>query len=49
MYLTKEEEKMLSGEYGLAIQKAMQLLVAIGDIFEAEYLINIESAQISGL
>jgi predicted aconitase len=49
MYLTKEEEKMLSGEYGLAIQKAMQLLVAIGDIFEAEYLIDIESAQISGV
>jgi predicted aconitase len=49
MYLTKEEEKMLDGEYGLAIQKAIQILVAIGDIFEAEYLINIESAQISGV
>lgn len=48
MYLTKEEEKMLSGEYGPALKKAMELLVGLGDVFGAEKMITIESAQISG-
>lgn len=49
MYLTKEEEKMLSGEEGAAVQKAMQLLVAIGDVLGAERMVPIESAQIAGV
>ncbi|MCS7097401.1 MAG: aconitase X catalytic domain-containing protein [Candidatus Methanomethyliaceae archaeon] len=48
MYLTKEEEKMLSGEYGPALRKAMELLVGLGDVFGAEKMIAIESTQISG-
>lgn len=49
MYLTREEEGMLSGEHGQATAKAMQLLVALGDVLGAERLTPIESAQIAGV
>jgi hypothetical protein len=48
MYLTKEEEKMLSGEYGPGIQKSMEILTAIGEINKATKMIKIESSHISG-
>jgi len=49
LQLTREEERMLSGEDGAAIAKAMQLLVALGDVLGAERLIPIGSAQIAGV
>jgi len=49
MYLTPQEEKMLEGEYGPSAQKSMEILVALGDIYNAERLVNITSAQISGV
>ena len=49
MYLTPEEEKILAGEYGEGMRKAMEILVAIGKIYDAERLIPISSAQISGV
>jgi len=49
LFLTKEQELMLKGEYGLAVQKAMELLVALGDALNAEKLIPISSAHISGI
>ncbi len=49
MYLTREEELALSGEYGYAVQKAMEILVALGDIYGADRLIPIRSAQIAGV
>ncbi|MDV3104767.1 aconitase X catalytic domain-containing protein [Thermococcus waiotapuensis] len=49
MYLTKEEELVLAGEYGYALQKAMEILVALGDIYGADRLIPIKSAQIAGV
>jgi predicted aconitase len=49
MHLTKEEERILSGEDGFAKQKAMQILVAIGKTYNAEKLIPITSAHISGV
>ncbi|MEM3365562.1 MAG: aconitase X catalytic domain-containing protein [Candidatus Methanomethyliaceae archaeon] len=49
MYLSREEERMLSGEEGLAVQKAMQLLTALGEVFGAERMVKIESAQIAGV
>jgi len=49
MYLTGEEERILRGEEGYASQVAMKILVALGDIFEADRLIPIESAHISGV
>ena len=49
MFLTKEEESMLAGCEGPAVKKAMQLLVALGDVLGADRLIPIKSAQIAGV
>jgi predicted aconitase len=49
MHLTKEEERMYEGEEGSAVAKSMEILVALGDIYDAEKLVNINSAQISGV
>lgn len=40
---------MLSGEGGRAVSKAMQLLVALGDVLGADRLIPVESTQIAGV
>jgi predicted aconitase len=45
MNLTKEEEKMLRGEFGKGTQKAIELLVAIGDAYDAEKMIPITRAH----
>ncbi|MCD6229770.1 MAG: aconitase X catalytic domain-containing protein [Candidatus Diapherotrites archaeon] len=49
MYLTKEEEKMLEGEFGETARKAMNLLVRLGDIYGAEKMVEIQSAQAAGV
>ncbi len=49
MYLTKEEEKMLEGELGEAVQRAMEILVALGDIYGAKEMVKISSAHLSGV
>ncbi|HDM05698.1 MAG TPA: DUF521 domain-containing protein [Candidatus Aenigmarchaeota archaeon] len=49
MYLTKEEERMLNGEFGFATQKAMEILVALGKIYDAERLIRVSSVQVAGV
>lgn len=49
MYLTEEEEKALGGELGPVKQKAMEILVALGDIFGAEKMIPVGSAQVAGV
>ncbi|MDR0900352.1 MAG: aconitase X catalytic domain-containing protein [Methanobrevibacter sp.] len=49
MYLTNEEERMYQGEYGDTVRKSMEILIALGDIYEAEKLVDITSAQISGV
>jgi len=33
MHLTKEEEAVFNGERGPALQKMMEILVALGDIY----------------
>ena len=48
MHLTKDEEEILKGEEGETRRKAMELLVALGDLADADRLIPITSAQISG-
>jgi predicted aconitase len=48
MHLTSEEEGILAGEKGRGKQKAMELVVALGDIYSAKRLIPIASAQVSG-
>ncbi|NJD78048.1 MAG: DUF521 domain-containing protein [Candidatus Methanoperedens sp.] len=49
MYLTPEEEKILKGERGATYQKAIEILAALGDIYDADRLIPIKSAQIAGV
>jgi hypothetical protein len=49
MHLTKDEEKIMNGEKGEANRKAMELLAALGDAFDAKRLIPIRSAQIAGV
>ena len=49
MYLTKDEERMLDGEYGAGYAKMLMILVKMGEVFGAERLIPIKSAQISGV
>jgi hypothetical protein len=45
MYLTREEERILDGEFGEGTQKALELLVAIGDAYDAEKMIPISRAH----
>ena len=40
---------MYEGEEGSAVAKSMEILVALGDIYGAEKLVSISSAQISGV
>ncbi|NIU39648.1 DUF521 domain-containing protein, partial [Candidatus Bathyarchaeota archaeon] len=49
MHLTKDEEQMLDGEQGYAIQKSMEILVALGRIYRAEKLIRVGSVQVAGV
>ena len=49
MYLTKEEQAMCDGEAGETIRKSMDILVALGDIYGASKLVDITSAQVSGV
>ena len=49
MYLTKNEERMLDGEEGYAVKKSMEILVALGNIYGAEKLVNIGSVQVAGV
>jgi len=49
MYLTKNEERMLDGEEGYAVKKSMEILVALGNIYDAEKLIEVGSVQVAGV
>jgi predicted aconitase len=45
MHLTREEERILAGEFGEGAQRALELLVAIGDAYDAEKMIPITRAH----
>ncbi len=49
MKLTEEERSWLAGEGGIALRRAMEIIVALGRIYGAERLIPVESVQISGV
>ena len=49
MHLTREEERMYDGDEGFAVEKCMEILVALGDIYGAEKFVPIISSQISGV
>lgn len=48
MHLTRDEERILKGEEGETKRRAMELLVALGDLDDADRLVPITSAQLSG-
>ncbi|MBW2005532.1 MAG: DUF521 domain-containing protein [Deltaproteobacteria bacterium] len=47
MLLTDEEKKMRAGEYGPGMQRAISLLITLGDSFNAEKLVPISYGHIS--
>ncbi|MFX1588268.1 MAG: aconitase X catalytic domain-containing protein, partial [Promethearchaeota archaeon] len=49
MRLTSEEQDMLNGKYGRAAQKSMEILNTLGEIFDAEYMVDVYGVQIAGV
>ena len=49
MELTKDEEKSLNGEHGEALQIAYRILSATGEATDAEKLVPIHWAHVSGV
>jgi len=49
MRLTTEEQAMEAGEHGPAVAKAMEILVALGEIYGAEELVPVVSVQVAGV
>jgi hypothetical protein len=49
VYLNKEQEKMLEGEKGETIERMFRLLVRLGEIYGADRMIPIGSAQVAGV
>ena len=49
MELTPEEQEMAEGKHGKATQTAMEILIALGEIYGAKKLIDITSVQIAGV
>ncbi|CAE6898145.1 MULTISPECIES: aconitase X [Paraburkholderia] len=48
MLLTDEETLMLNGDKGPAVQKAMQILVALGESFGAKRLVPVDNVHMAG-
>jgi len=46
MRLTKEENEMLEGKYGYPIQRNMEILVGLGECFDAERMLLVNSAHL---
>ena len=49
MYLTEKEQRMFDGEEGYAVQKSMEILVALGNIYGANRLVKVGSVQVAGV
>jgi predicted aconitase len=49
MYLTQEEQQMLSDDHGRATRKAMEILTALGTIYDADRMVSVSSVQIAGV
>jgi predicted aconitase len=49
MQLTSEERAMLRGDHGLGVVKAMEIIVALGRIFDAGRLMPVSSVQVAGV
>jgi hypothetical protein len=49
MHLTNAEERLLSGESGEVLERMFRLLVSLGDIYGADKMIPVGSAQVAGV
>jgi predicted aconitase len=49
MKLTPHEQAMLNGTHGPATRKAMEILLALGTIYDAQEMIPVSSVQIAGV
>jgi predicted aconitase len=49
LQFSSEEKEMLAGKQGRAMRKAMEILVALGEIYGAERMIPVSSVQIAGV
>ncbi len=49
MKLTTEEQAMLDGDLGPGVRKAMEIIVALGRIYEARRLVPVGSVQVAGV
>ena len=49
MKLTPEEQDMLRGKHGKAARKSMEILTALGEIFDAGYMVDVYGVQIAGV
>ncbi len=49
LYLTAEEQAMFDGEQGIAVRRAMEIVVALGKIYGAKRLVSIHSVQVAGV
>ena len=49
MKLTQIEQEMLDGKHGKAAKKSMEILNTLGNIFDAESMIDVYGVQIAGV
>ena len=49
MNLSQEDRDMLEGKHGKAVQKSMEILTTLGEIFDAEGMIAIHGVQVAGV
>jgi hypothetical protein len=49
LHLTSDEQAMLAGEAGPGVAKAMEIVVALGQIYGARSLVPVSSVQVSGV
>ncbi|CEP66126.1 Aconitase/3-isopropylmalate dehydratase large subunit, alpha/beta/alpha [Moorella glycerini] len=49
MILTDEEKRMLDGQYGDLVRKSMKILVALGEIYGAEKMLDINNVHSPGV
>ncbi len=48
MKLSREEQEMLEGKLGYPVQKAMEILVGVGECFNAEKMVPVASVHLAG-
>ena len=49
MKLTQEEQDMFDGKFGKGAKKSMEILTTLGEIFDAEYMVDVYGVQIAGV